>query len=70
MSGSLVLWPNDRILILRRPWLQLIYAGDKTVELRGSPIKAGLYWLGHTGIIHGVVMFDSPVPIVSREQRV
>ena len=66
MSGSLVLWPNDRILILRRPWLQLIYAGDKTVEF----IKAGLYWLGHTGIIHGVVMFDSPVPIVSREQRV
>ena len=70
MSGSFVPRPNDRILILRRPWLQMILTGDKTLEVRGSPIKAGRYWLGHKGIIHGVAILGSPIPIVSQEQWV
>ena len=60
--------PNDRILVLRRSWLELILAGEKTIEIRGTPFKAGRYWLGHKGVVHGVAVLGSPIPITSAEE--
>ena len=41
--------PGDRILIFKQPWLQLVLCGHKTLEIRGSPYKAGKYYLGSGG---------------------
>ena len=38
--------PNDKILVLKEAWLALILSGEKTLEIRGTPLHAGQYWLG------------------------
>ena len=37
---------GDRILILQPVWLDLILAGEKTLEIRGSSLRPGKYFLG------------------------
>ena len=55
MAGAL---PGDRILVLRPHWLNLILAGEKTLEIRGRNLSAGTYWLGARGVIHGLAVLD------------
>ena len=57
--------PNDRILLLRQPWLELILAGQKTLEIRGRALSPGKYWLGHQKMIHGFVMLGEATRIHS-----
>ena len=57
---------GDRILVLRREWLQMILDGDKTMEVRSMPLKAGVYFLGCNGIIHGSCMLGDAVRIDTR----
>ena len=58
---------NDRILIVRQPWLQLILAGQKTMEIRGAPYR-GKYFLGNKKMIYGFVDFGQPIPITTDAQ--
>ena len=46
---------GDRILVLKRQWLDLIISGQKTLEIRAWPMAAGIAWLGAKSVIHGVV---------------
>ena len=38
--------PNDKILVLKEAWLAKILSGEKDLEIRGTPLHAGQYWLG------------------------
>ena len=51
---------GDRILVLRPHWLNLILAGEKTLEIRGRNLSAGNYWLGTRGMIHGLAILVLP----------
>ena len=59
---------GDKILVMQEPWLSLILSGAKTLELRGSALKAGKYFLGHKKTIYGVILTGQPQFIVSDEQ--
>eukprot|EP00973_Karenia_brevis_P046552 6456587-Karenia_brevis.AAC.1 len=57
-NGSLPLaWPaafpypveNDRILVVREPWISMILAGEKTMELRHIKLSEPWYWLARSG---------------------
>ena len=37
---------GDRILVVTRQWLDLLLTQEKTLEVRGSRIRAGTYYLG------------------------
>ena len=54
---------EDKILILKEHWLNLILGGRKTLEIRGRALKAGKYWLGCRGVIRGKVVLGDAVPI-------
>jgi hypothetical protein len=54
---------GDRILVLKQEWLDLILSGDKTLELRCQPLKPGLAFLGHKGVIHGIATLGDAVAI-------
>ena len=43
-----------KILIFKEAPLQDILSGRKTLEARGKKFKAGIYWLGCKGVIHGI----------------
>ena len=58
---------HDRILILRQPWLRLILAGEKTLEVRGRPFASGMYWLGYKSNIYGVVRLGTAIRIETVE---
>ena len=60
MAGPL---PGDRILVLRPHWLNLILAGEKTLEIRGRNLSAGNYWLGTRGMIHGLAVLQPAILI-------
>ena len=59
--------PGDRILVLRPHWLNLILAGEKTLEIRGRNLSAGNYWLGTRGMIHGLAILD-PATLINTAQ--
>ncbi len=50
---------NDRILILKFPWLGMLLSGEKTLEIRPKPYT-GVYWLGHKKLIYAKVEFGQP----------
>ena len=54
---------GDRILVLKPHWLQQILSGNKTLEIRGSRLKAGHYYLGCGGKIHASAILDAPIAI-------
>ena len=44
---------GDRIMILTARWLSMILDGQKTVEIRGQPVRPGIVWFGHKQLLHG-----------------
>ena len=60
--------PLDRILILKMSWLELILAGNKTLEIRGKRLSPGKYWLGNHKMIYGSVEIGCAIPVCSVEQ--
>ena len=58
---------GDRILVLRPHWLNLILAGEKTLEIRGRNLSAGNYWLGTRGMIHGFAILE-PAMLINTAQ--
>ena len=45
--------PGDRILVLKKDWLEKILDGVKTLELRHMRLKAGRCFLGSKSKIYG-----------------
>ena len=62
--------PGDKILVTRPYWLDLILAGEKTLEIRGTPYRPGKYFLGYSKRILAVAQLGNPVRIGSAEQWV
>ena len=54
---------GDRILVLKLHWLEQILALKKTLEIRGSKLKPGRYFLGCGGRIYASAIFDAPIAI-------
>ena len=44
---------DDRILVLQQPYLTLILAGSKDLEIRGMRLRPRRIWLGNQGLIFG-----------------
>ena len=61
---------GDRILILQPVWLDLILAGDKTMEIRGSSLRPGKYFLGCKKQILAVAHLGLPRRITTVEKWV
>ena len=51
---------GDKILVIKEPWLSLILTGQKKMEIRGSPLRAGKYYLGHAKRIYGEMKTGHP----------
>ena len=60
--------PQDRILILKKSWLELILDGSKTMEIRSMRLSPGRYWLGNEKMIYGSVKIGVAIPVLSVEQ--
>ena len=54
---------GDRILVLKPHWLEQILALKKTLEIRGSKLKPGRYFLGSGGKIYASAILDAPIAI-------
>ena len=69
MSAQVLEMPasGDRILIVRPCWLNLILSGAKTMEIRGSPLRPGKYYLGYKKQIIAIAQMGTPLRITSEE---
>ena len=61
---------GDRILVLKPHWLEQILALKKTLEIRGSKLKPGRYFLGCGGRIYASAILDAPIAIENVAQWV
>ena len=59
---------GDRILVLKSHWLEQILALKKTLEIRGSKLKPGRYFLGCGGKIYASAILDAPIAIETKAQ--
>ena len=59
---------GDRILVLKPHWLEQILALKKTLEIRGSKLKPGRYFLGCGGRIYASVILDAAIAIETKAQ--
>ena len=60
--------PGDRIQILRRPWLDLILSGLKTLEVRSRRLASQTYLLGCRGFIYGAVSVSDAFVVDTAKQ--
>ena len=59
--------PGDRVLRIKREWLQLILAGTKTAEVRSGPTTPGGAWLGYNGRVWARVHIGEPEHILTMD---
>ena len=59
---------GDTILVFQEKWLRLILSGEKTMEVRSSPLKPKRYWFGCKSMIYGVGETGVPIKIESKDQ--
>ena len=59
---------GERILVLRREWLQQILDGRKTLEIRGARLREGDVWLGSRCAVFGKARLGSAVPICTEQE--
>ena len=57
--------PNaSRILVLKPPWVhEILVTRTKTLEIRGTRLKRGTYYLGCQGKVPGVAVLGAAEPI-------
>ena len=60
--------PGDRILVVKPYWLELILSGQKTMEIRGVPYRAGKYFLGCNRQIRAIANLGTPERISTAER--
>ena len=68
LMGRVMPRDGDRILVLKRRWLDLILSGEKTLEIRSKNMKGGTYFLGCGGEIFARVYLDQAFPIKTEVQ--
>jgi len=56
---------GDRILIFKEHWRDLVLRRRKTLEIRGTALKPGRYWIGCRGEITGHLVLGTAVPITT-----
>ena len=54
---------GDRILVLKRKWLDLIIEGRKVIEVRGMRLRAGAYLIGCKGKAFARIRFGQAYEI-------
>ena len=59
---------GERILILRKEWLERILEGEKTIEIRGTRLREGDVWLGNKGVVSGKARLG-PAVLIDTEQE-
>ena len=59
---------GDKILVMKRYWMDLLLRGDKTLEIRNRRLKPGLYFLGHKGQVYGSVVVGEGFRISTAEE--
>jgi hypothetical protein len=56
---------GDSVLVFQRRWLDLVLAGEKTMEVRPFRLKpTGRYYLGSRGRVYAMASFGSPTLVV------
>ena len=60
---------GDKILVMKPNWLRRIFT-DKTMEVRGSKLTGGYYFLGCRGKIWARALLDEGMPIKTDEEWV
>jgi len=55
--------PGDRILVMKKDWLEKILDGVKTLELRHMRLKAGRCYLGSKSKIYGEAFLGEAILI-------
>ena len=58
---------NDRIMVVREPWLDLILSNTKTMEIRGCKARPGLVWVATKGLIYGQVQITKTIDMSPEE---
>ena len=59
---------GDRILVLKQKWLELVLAGDKTMEVRCKRLRAGVAYFGWKGAIYASATLGDAVEIQDTQQ--
>jgi len=59
---------GERILVFKPEWLALILSGDKSIEIRGSRLQEGEYWLGCRGDVLGRAYLGKAFRVYSEMQ--
>ena len=59
---------GDRILIFRRGWLERIFSGEKTMEIRGTRLHEGDVWLGCKSQVLGKARLGAGIHIETESQ--
>ena len=60
---------GDHILILKRPWLDMVLSGEKTMEIRHRSLRRGrTYYLGFGGHVHGSAVVSHVAAVESVAQ--
>ena len=60
---------NDRIMVVKPEWMESIFRGDKTMEVRAMRASCGPVWLGHEGKIYGRVTITDTCVMTEQEFR-
>ena len=56
-------------MVFRRPWLDLVLAGEKTIEVRHRALRAGVaYFLACRGVVYGSAVVSGVVLVTSDAQ--
>ena len=54
---------GDRVLVLKREWLEMILDGRKSLEIRGARLRHGDCWLGCQGVVYAKARIGQAQPI-------
>ena len=60
---------NDRIMVLKCDWLEMVLQGKKTMEIRSRKYRPGFVWLAASGSIYGSATIDTSVVLSEDEFR-
>lgn len=68
VKGAVRPLEGDAILVLKKPYVDAIIAGEKTLEIRRTRMKAGVRWLASQGMVHGVAEFGAAEVVASDQE--
>ena len=60
--------PNERIIVLKRVYFDMMMRGEKKLEIRALCLRQGLWLVGHGGELYGRVRFGQGFVISSLDQ--